>query len=1090
MEEVTFSDFQNDERYKKLERTLKLASFKKRVRQEEDESWHLPMSPSMSSINVDASDVNTNIPDSRAFKIGSEIVSSSKNLRNIVLKKKDLKNNLQTISTSSIRDLNSTNGLQDHFMMPPPNCNFIPGSSKKVNSTPLANINRNAPVYLSKCASSDTDKQSLKLNNSASLQISPNKIAHDRIRMFTRWKVILNEQRQLIIQGIINGSKFARSKPIVRRIISTKVQSISNHIYHLEGNIVDNECELPDYVRGKFYNGFPDDWENVHQIWQLYIQQGSRLTFRWPTPLADSDDDIRSEVTDLTFASIENTSPPKSFANLQTNQNKQNFTVLNPNASKDNQYSYKDSKTNKLKDKLNVIVNSIKDQNCSEEFVSKVIDIFDCLHYVVSYGSSKENESNMEISTSMQSKSIVQEQKKHISNESIPSYNPIECEMDKCKNINIYHNKNTTSKDSSLNMRNHTKTNSRVYKDASDSESEIYTGIPKISTERILQQREILVKPHKRKTRSTKLSQRYCEAQGKNIQNSNNMYSNDSGVSIIGDQIEFSGMAKLTKSKVENNVNENVNLGQTVRGQSKGSNVSTKEISADKMLEHFVEKDSMSLHKLTRNASSSSDIDECDTGEINGTVENKNVVSETNFQNEASKKRNYNVANNQYQLLNKICKPVVISSEAVDTNKMYKEIKQAKTVNKNGKVSEKEVQPLVQKKSPIKVLNTIQNTDSDALIDNNREEHEGSKNLIQLNQIRICGEEQNKDDIKTEKLTGWTPVLIYNPVLCLTFEGKLLNDAGHVVKRRFRTDAVLRRISPKLVETITHKFYTLVGDLNNHKHVIPKQLVTQCRNGCPTRIDQFCKTWESLQNAGETDDDTENNIQNIRMSSKGRRIIPPLSYWTGERVSMKHNKSVYTPGSSHDSSVEYMSKSLNKNKSMNKTTNQENNSNKEQGSKEFKSPESTENTKGGVVKGRKKKKIAQELSDSSDAADIRSPPASKRQRFTANLQESYTAVCTTNSPRKLVNDLLLRIFDWIIKEIVVHCSFLQRKRCLENERTEWKARSNTEQITSPVKEMSTDQSISGNHYNVNYFCYRSKRCPNDTLSEDQESYVQ
>ncbi|XP_078047465.1 uncharacterized protein LOC144475423 isoform X2 [Augochlora pura] len=1096
MEETTFSDLQNDERYKQLERTLKLTSFKKRVRLE-DESWHGPTSPSMSSINVDASDVTTNIPDSRAFKIGSEIVSSSKNLRSIALGKKDYKNNHQAISTSSIRDLNSTNGLQDHMAMPPPNCNSIPRSSKKANSTPLANnINRNVPVYLSKHTSSNTDKQSLKSNNSASLQISPDKIAHHRIITFTRWKVLLNEQKQLIIQGTINGSQFARSKPIVRRLLSTKVQSVSNHMYQLEGNIVDIECELPDYIRGKFYNGFPDDWENVHQIWQLYVRQGSRPAFRWPTPLADSDDDLRSEITDITCASIEslNISPPKPIANLQTSQNKQNFTILNPNTSKDNQYLCKDNKTNKLKDKLNVIVNSIKDQNCSEEFVSKVIDIFDCLHYVVSHGSTKENDSNMEISTSTQDKSILQERKKHISNELISSYKTIECEVDKCKNINVYHNKNASPKDSSLEMRNHTKSNNRVDNDNSDSESEIYTGIPKISAERILQQRKVLVKPHKRKTRSTKLSQRYSENQGEestflsNIQSNNNMYSNDSGVSIIGD-LEFPGMA-TTNSKVKNYVSKNVNLCQTAGQQWKRFNVSAKETNSHKMLEHFVEKDSMHHCKLPGNCSDSSDIDECGTGEINGSAKYKDIIAEINFKNETSKKRNYNVANNQCQSFNKISKPVVISSEVVDTNKMYKEIKQAETVNKDGKGSEKEIQPLVQKKSPIKTLNAIKkDVDSYVLIDNNEKEDEASKNFTQLHQTHIFEEKQDNDNIKAEKLSGWTPILKYNPALCLIFEGSLLNDAGHVVKRRFQTDAVLRRISPKLIETINHKFYLLDGDLNNHKHVIPKQLVNHCRNGCPTRVDKFCKTWELLQNTVETEDDSENNIKHVRKSSKGRRIMPPLSYWTGERVSMIHNKSVYTPGSSHDSSGEYMNRSLNKNKSMNKTTNQENNSNEEHRLREFKSPENVESAKEEMVKRRKKKKISQELSDSSDAADIRSPPASKRQRFTANLQESYTDVSVTNSKKKLVNDLLLNI-DRTIKALDAHYSFLQRKHCLENERAERKTKSNTKQITSPVKKMSTDQSLSGNRYNINYFRYRSKRCPNDTLSEDQESYVQ
>lgn len=58
---------------------------------------------------------------------------------------------------------------------------------------------------------------------------------------------------------------------------------------------------MPDYVRGKFYNGFPDDWENVYQIWRTFVSQGCLVTFRWPTPITDSDDDLKSEMTDLTY---------------------------------------------------------------------------------------------------------------------------------------------------------------------------------------------------------------------------------------------------------------------------------------------------------------------------------------------------------------------------------------------------------------------------------------------------------------------------------------------------------------------------------------------------------------------------------------------------------------------------------------------------------------------------------------------------------------------------------------------------------------------------------------------------------------------
>ena len=57
---------------------------------------------------------------------------------------------------------------------------------------------------------------------------------------------------------------------------------------------------MPKYIYTKFYSGFPDDWENVHQIWRNYVAQGSRETYRWPMDVSLSDDDLNSEITDIT----------------------------------------------------------------------------------------------------------------------------------------------------------------------------------------------------------------------------------------------------------------------------------------------------------------------------------------------------------------------------------------------------------------------------------------------------------------------------------------------------------------------------------------------------------------------------------------------------------------------------------------------------------------------------------------------------------------------------------------------------------------------------------------------------------------------
>lgn len=66
--------------------------------------------------------------------------------------------------------------------------------------------------------------------------------------------------------------------------------------------------------------------------------------------------------------------------------------------------------------------------------------------------------------------------------------------------------------------------------------------------------------------------------------------------------------------------------------------------------------------------------------------------------------------------------------------------------------------------------------------------------------------------------------------------------------------------------------------------MIPKELLSQCRYGCPSEIQQFCKTWKLLQSHKslvQKKNDPLDTI-NIGVSSKGRRIIPLLRYWTGK----------------------------------------------------------------------------------------------------------------------------------------------------------------------------------------------------------------
>jgi len=160
------------------------------------------------------------------------------------------------------------------------------------------------------------------------------------------------------------------------------------------------------------------------------------------------------------------------------------------------------------------------------------------------------------------------------------------------------------------------------------------------------------------------------------------------------------------------------------------------------------------------------------------------------------------------------------------------------------------------------------------------------------------------------------------------------------VHRNYTTDIVLKRLSATLIESVNHEFFELLGHLNDNKHskvseiinivslyidkylsinnialsylVIPKELVKQCRYGCPSKIEQFCLTWKTLQQGkflkiyltfnkyymfmcciyfcfldniqeiSQKSYDTTVNSLNAPISSRGRHILPPLCYWTGE----------------------------------------------------------------------------------------------------------------------------------------------------------------------------------------------------------------
>ncbi|KOC61851.1 hypothetical protein WH47_06274 [Habropoda laboriosa] len=496
------------------------------------------------------------------FNIGREVVSSNYNLRNKSSQSKRFNSNRKMIVTSNVNNFSEENDcLADRFKMLPPTMNRVPRSSKTSENNMTHNVRKSLLSSQNKCHPCDINKEfpkrkqkcrscnnSEKHNNTvSSIEISTDTWLNKKVTIFTDWIVMLNEKSQLIIKGMLQCGKLARSKPILRRLTSTNVESVYQHLYCLQGNITDNEYELPEYVRNKFYNGFPYDWKNVCKIWKTFIQQGCCTIFRWPTPITDSDDDIKSEVTDITFAcsnssedkilnskSFKESRVPRvsavtnsSYNNLET-KNKQS---LRSNSSKkcdsstqtyvsditENSFhpvniqtskkQYNKNKENcihqenrnsnsscirnekkKLEDKLNVIINKLTNKSYSQECMkcmSNVIEILDCLNYAISYDSSKENTFNIKSSK--------------LKGNNERNYKSLEY----CQSDTFLLNNNMDKiidTDSVLQKkRTFAEMNEANCSSISDSKSERCTEIPKISMRRMKQRKEALMKPYERK---------------------------------------------------------------------------------------------------------------------------------------------------------------------------------------------------------------------------------------------------------------------------------------------------------------------------------------------------------------------------------------------------------------------------------------------------------------------------------------------------------------------------------------------------------------------------------------------------------------
>lgn len=216
--QTTFEEFQTDERFKRLKRSLKLAMLRKT---HSDNGETLPIGinqPSISSINVDSLDSSCMTPSLQTSVIRSEILASSNNLRNLVLTKRNYKANQGVMATSSVKQDDYSN---DQHIMPPPTRNTVYRTPKETqNKVPtLSNYETSVSNLLNRSIQSSTvNTLSLKnASNCISTSTNTNKVyGHSLVapmkctndihiidRIFSNWKVMLNEHYELIIKGTL-----------------------------------------------------------------------------------------------------------------------------------------------------------------------------------------------------------------------------------------------------------------------------------------------------------------------------------------------------------------------------------------------------------------------------------------------------------------------------------------------------------------------------------------------------------------------------------------------------------------------------------------------------------------------------------------------------------------------------------------------------------------------------------------------------------------------------------------------------------------------------------------------------------------------
>lgn len=563
----------------------------------------------------------------------------------------------------------------------------------------------------------------------------------------------------------------------------------------------------------------------------MFVQQGCSATFRWPTPITDSDDDIKSEITDITFAystSPKNKISPKECLSEQKIKNKQNsysynkksdsFTqthisdvtenlcyngeniqfLINQYTNNKENYKQKDNmnlnychiknKTRNVNDILNVIVNNLTDKNCSQEYINKIFEILDCLNYVVSYKSIQDR-ANVE-HTKLKQNIHIEEKNSEI------NYNSSEyIQSEIGKNYN-----NSLSRKRTFTEMNNTS--------ASDSESATYTGIPKIPIERIIRQKKTLLKSSKRKIRKKEILQNHNSQNKQRISNislttsdyctnmncknvrSEKIDFNDSSISITEDERDYLKVNDICPN-FQNNVDKYI----------EPKIIKEDEQNIHRIHKYFSQKDTRAIHKSVENLHDSYEkikINECKTEIPQNIIETKSCIEANNKNNQNhfshEQHKEYSSSKNT---INEVTKPVVLSSIPIDIEIKNRQLytlqnpKESLIGDENKIIEElREIKKRTYQKSPIK-FNTTSRKNSNSSSDS--EQHFKENIKIQLNNMdsiitkrssydnsKISKDNKHNinnkltDNIKPKLLCDWTPRVLFKSGLNLIFEGNLL----------------------------------------------------------------------------------------------------------------------------------------------------------------------------------------------------------------------------------------------------------------------------------------------------------------------------